>query len=204
MALQAAAAEMLDEDGGFSLPSSDPLTYREAMASEHADNWQCGIKLEASTLHDRLKAWELADIDKVPAGTQLLGCKPVFRTKRNKNGVPYQWEARFVAKGYAQRAGVDFKETFAPVAKFSSICLLIALAARHGYVLEQADIDSAYPQADKSQRRQGHLHACARWTQPLTQVQGQGAAPTQGALWSQAVWTALEREDSQLPHSSWL
>ena len=57
-----------------------------------------------------------------------------------------KYKARLVAQGFSHREGVDFHETFAPVATFTTIGTLIAIAAREGYMLKQADVDSAFIQ----------------------------------------------------------
>ncbi|SGY12637.1 BQ5605_C011g06567 [Microbotryum silenes-dioicae] len=66
------------------------------------------------------------------------------KTKRDAHGDVTGRKARLVAQGNRQRDGIDFSETFAPVARFSSIRCLLALAATNGYHVHQADIDKAY------------------------------------------------------------
>jgi hypothetical protein len=77
-------------------------------------------------------------------GVQLLCGRFVFRRKRDKRGKVTSFKARLVAQGFSQRPGVDINETFAPVANFVSIRTIVALAARHGLILAQADLDKAY------------------------------------------------------------
>jgi hypothetical protein len=68
----------------------------------------------------------------------------VFRNKQDEHGVVTRNKARLVAKGYAQVAGLDFEETFAPVARLESICILLAYAAHHSFRLYQMDVKSAF------------------------------------------------------------
>jgi hypothetical protein len=63
----------------------------------------------------------------------------VFRNKQDEHGVVTRNKARLVAKGYAQVAGLDFEETFAPVARLESIRILLAYAAHHSFRLFQMD-----------------------------------------------------------------
>jgi hypothetical protein len=68
----------------------------------------------------------------------------VFRNKQDEHGVVTRNKARLVAKGYAQVAGLDFEETFAPVARLESIRILLACAAHHSFRLFQMDVKSAF------------------------------------------------------------
>jgi hypothetical protein len=68
----------------------------------------------------------------------------VFRNKQDEHGVVTRNTARLMAKGYAQVAGLDFKETFAPVAKLESIRILLAYASHHSFRLFQMDVKSAF------------------------------------------------------------
>ncbi|SCZ99729.1 BZ3501_MvSof-1269-A2-R1_Chr12-2g03431 [Microbotryum saponariae] len=76
--------------------------------------------------------------------SHIVTSKFVWKTKRNASGEVTGRKARLVAQGNRQRDGIDFSETFAPVARFSSIRCLLALAAANGYHVHQADIDKAY------------------------------------------------------------
>jgi hypothetical protein len=73
-----------------------------------------------------------------------VGTKWVFHNKEDKNGVVTRNKARLVAKGYAQVACLDFKETFAPMARLESIRILLAYAAHHSFRLFQMDVKSAF------------------------------------------------------------
>jgi hypothetical protein len=74
----------------------------------------------------------------------VVGTKWVFRNKQDEYGVVTRNKARFVAKGYAQVAGLDFEETFAPVARLEAIHILLAYAAHHLFKLFQMDVKSAF------------------------------------------------------------
>ncbi|SCV72786.1 BQ2448_4323 [Microbotryum intermedium] len=139
-----AVADSDEEDGPFVLPTSDPTTWKAAMAHNKSHEWAQGAIDEFESLRDDYSVFTIMKRDELPAGAKVLGSKFVFRTKRDKDGRPTSYKARLVARGFTQRAGIDFKETFAPTAKFVSIRTLIALAAARGYHIIQADIDKAY------------------------------------------------------------
>jgi hypothetical protein len=73
-----------------------------------------------------------------------MGTKWVFCNKQDEHRVVTTNKARLVAKGYAQVAGLDFEETFAPVARLESIRILLSYAAHHSFKLFQMDVKSAF------------------------------------------------------------
>jgi len=85
--------------------------------------------------------WELTPL---PKGRKAVKCKWVFRTKKDARGVVVRFKARLVAKGCSQVEGVDFSETFAPVAKFNTIRIILALAAAMGLEIHQMDVKTAF------------------------------------------------------------
>jgi hypothetical protein len=81
----------------------------------------------------------------VPRPNQnVLGNKWVFRNEQDKHGVVIRNKARLVAKGYSQVEGLDFGETYAPVARLELIRILLAYATYHGFKLYQMDMKSAF------------------------------------------------------------
>jgi hypothetical protein len=81
----------------------------------------------------------------VPRPNQnVVGTKWVFCNKQDEHGVVTRNKARLVAKGYSQVEGLDFDETYAPVARLESIHILLAYATYHGFKLYQMDVKSAF------------------------------------------------------------
>jgi hypothetical protein len=89
--------------------------------------------------------WTLTQL---PIGRKAIGSKWVFKLKQNSDGSIARFKARLVAKGYTQKEGIDFNETYAPVAKITTIRSMLALAAMRGYNVNQMDISTAYLHAD--------------------------------------------------------
>ncbi|RVW47431.1 Retrovirus-related Pol polyprotein from transposon RE1 [Vitis vinifera] len=96
---------------------------------------------EELNMIDKNNTWELVDR---PSHKKPIGVKWVYRTKLNSDGSINKHKARLVVKGYAQMFGVDFSETFAPVARLDTIRMLLALAAQRKWKIYQLDVKSAF------------------------------------------------------------
>ena len=88
------------------------------------------------------------DLVRLPEGKQAIGCRWVFKTKYKSDGFVDKYKARLVAKGFKQKEGIDYQETFAPVAKMITIRVVIALAAQFRWELHQMDVKSAFLNGD--------------------------------------------------------
>ncbi|GAA5857408.1 hypothetical protein JCM9279_001791 [Rhodotorula babjevae] len=144
-ALVAASADELGaSDDAFLLPLSDPCNHREAVRDQDSEHWRAGEAEEFTSLRDNFKVYHAVDRSDVPPGAKILGAHFVYRRKKDQHGRVTGYKVRLVAQGFSQRPGVDFCETFAPVAKFTSIRVLLALAARNSSLIHQADVDKAY------------------------------------------------------------
>ena len=89
--------------------------------------------------------WDLVPL---PKGSKLVRCKCVYRTKYASDGSVERHKAQLVAKGFSQVEGIDYNETFSPVEKMNSICLVLALAASHKWEVHQMDVKSAFLHGD--------------------------------------------------------
>lgn len=125
----------------------EPATVEEARASDDAVEWEAAIQEELDSMQKH-GVYELCEL---PAGHKALKSRFVFKIKRDADGNITRRKARMVVKGYSQVAGIDYEETFAPVAKFVSIRILLALAAKHGWAVEQMDVKVAFLNGDLSE-----------------------------------------------------
>jgi hypothetical protein len=116
--------------------SIEPFRVEEALQDP---DWVLAMQEELNNFK-RNEVWIL-----VPRPMQnVVGTKWVFRNKQDEHAVVTRNKARLVAKGYAQVTGLDFEETFAPVARLESIRILLAYAAHHSFKLFQMDVKSAF------------------------------------------------------------
>jgi hypothetical protein len=112
--------------------------YRVEDALRDLD-WVLAMQEELNNF-TRNEVWHL-----VPCPNQnIVGTKWVFHNKQDEHGVVTRNKARLVAKGYSQVEGLDFGETYAPVARLESIRILLAYATYHGFKLYQMDVKSAF------------------------------------------------------------
>ncbi|KAL4385834.1 hypothetical protein GQ457_15G015760 [Hibiscus cannabinus] len=102
--------------------------------------WIDALKSEISAI-EKNGTWFLTDL---PSGKHVIGVKWVYRTKFNPDGSIFKHKARLVVKGYAQIDGVDYGDTFAPVARLDTIRLLIAIAGQLGWNMFHLDVKSAF------------------------------------------------------------
>uniref|UniRef100_A0A2N9FZB6 Integrase catalytic domain-containing protein n=1 Tax=Fagus sylvatica TaxID=28930 RepID=A0A2N9FZB6_FAGSY len=119
----------------------EPHTYREACTNPL---WQQAMTEELQAL-EKTHTWDLVDL---PPGKSAIGCKWVYKIKTKSDGSIERYKARLVAKGYAQEYGIDYEETFAPVARITSVRSLLAIAAVHQWPLFQMDVKNAFLNGD--------------------------------------------------------
>jgi histone deacetylase 1/2 len=103
-------------------------------------NWKQAMDLEFAALLKN-KTWHLVPS---PKGKNIINCKWVFKLKRKADGSIDKYKGRLVAKGYKQRYGIDYEDTFSPVVKASTIHLVLSIVVSRGWHLRQLDFQNAF------------------------------------------------------------
>ena len=110
----------------------EPKSYNQAVQDP---NWQAAMAAEVQALEAN-NTWTLTPL--------AVCCKWLYRVKYKSNGSVERYKARLVAKGFTQKEGLDYLETFSPVAKMDSVKCVLALAVVKGWVLDQLDVNNAF------------------------------------------------------------
>ncbi|KAK0581318.1 hypothetical protein LWI29_012417 [Acer saccharum] len=131
---------------------AEPKTFKSALKDSR---WIEAMQEEIKALHDN-NTWALVSR---PSNVNVVGSKWVFRIKYKENGSVDRFKARLVAQGFTQVSGVDYDETFSPVVKATTICLVIALSLSHNWSMRQLDVKNAF--------LHGHLKETVYMEQPL-------------------------------------
>jgi Reverse transcriptase (RNA-dependent DNA polymerase) len=122
----------------------EPRTLAEARTRSDWPLWEKAIQEELDTLR-KAGTWSL---EEAPPGANVVGSKWVFKAKKDAAGKVVRYKARLVAQGFSQVPGIDYFDTYAPVAKLPSIRAILAIANRQNMELHQVDIKGAYLNGD--------------------------------------------------------
>nr|ABA96256.1 retrotransposon protein, putative, Ty1-copia subclass [Oryza sativa Japonica Group] len=134
------SSEITSEFPGVTLVDDTPRTIEEAYSSPDADYWKEAVRSEMDPIMSN-GSWEVVER---PYGCKPIGCKWVFKKKFRPNGTIEKYKARLVPKGYTQKEGEDFFDIYSPVARLTTIRVLLALAASHGLLVHQMDVKTAF------------------------------------------------------------
>ena len=116
-----------------------PATRRAALRSPYAAEWTAAMDSEIASI----RSHGTFVMTPRPPGVNVVSCKWVFAVKC-KDGLVTRFKARLVARGFSQQQGIDYSETFAPVLKYKTLRLLLAICAAHDLNLELMDVMTAY------------------------------------------------------------
>ena len=133
------------------LKKMEPRIVSEAIQDDDLYN----VMKEEIEQIEKNKTWTLVQR---PADKNVIGTKWVFRNKLDENGEITRNKARLVCKGYAQEEGLDYGETFSPVARMEGVMTLLAYAAYKGFKVYQIDVKSI----SEWYTRRGSLHRTTR------------------------------------------
>jgi len=106
---------------------NDPVSFSEAINGNNSDKWLDVMKNEIKSMAQNC-VWNLV---KLPERCKRVGCKWVFKTKRDSHGNIKHYKARLVAKGFTQKDDIDYKETFSHVSNKDSFRIIMALIAHY-------------------------------------------------------------------------
>ena len=120
---------------------SEPASYKEAVSDPL---WQTAMAEELAALY-QTHTWDLVPL---PPGKHTIGCRWVYKIKTKSDGSVERYKARLVAKGYSQKYGMDYEETFAPVAKMTTVRTLIAVSSIRQWKIYQMDVKNAFLNGD--------------------------------------------------------
>jgi hypothetical protein len=113
--------------------SGEPVNLQEALSNK---DWKNAMDAEYMALIKN-KTWHLVPPHK---GHNLINCKWVWKIKRKDDGTIDRYKGRLVAKGYKQRYGIDYEDTFSPMVKFATIRLILSIVVSRGWAIRQLDV----------------------------------------------------------------
>lgn len=113
-----------------------PKTYRSALADP---NWRAAVEEFGALLHN--STWEL--VPRPPQANVVSG-KWIFKHKLHADGSLERYKARWVLRGFSQRPGVDYDETFSPVVKPATVRTVLSLALSHQWPVHQLNVKNAF------------------------------------------------------------
>eukprot|EP00253_Pinus_taeda_P002960 PITA_02960 len=128
----------------LSVTNDDPRTVKEVVDSKDGKLWKGAMVHEMASLQKN-KAWDLVELS---ARKKPIGSKWVFKKKTNAEGKVEKYKARLVAKGYSQVPTIDFGDIFSPVAKVTSIRLLLSIVAAFDFEVQQMDVKTTFLHGD--------------------------------------------------------
>ena len=135
-------------DGLSLLEERTPKSHAEAMASaDDASRWRAAEKKELDSI-ESMGVWHLVPRSSVSKGQTVLPIKWVYRIKVDEHGAVSSYKARLTPKGFLQREGVNYFETFAATGQYKTMRIGLSLAARFDHELDQLDVPTAFLWAD--------------------------------------------------------
>ena len=117
-----------------------PETFEEAVSSKNHTEWKKAMNSEIASLEEN-RTWDLVNL---PQDAKAIPCKWVFRLKTNPDGTIDKYKARLVIKGFSQRRGIDYNQTFSPVARMGTIRSVLSIVASEQMHLTQFDVSTAF------------------------------------------------------------
>ncbi|KMQ85183.1 lectin receptor kinase [Lasius niger] len=123
----------------------EPVSYEEAIKGPEGEKWKEAINEELDAM-EKNSTWTV--VKNLPKGRRPISAKWIFKKKLDEEGNVVRYKARLVARGYSQREGIDYEETFAPVVRYETVRTLLAEAAMNKYEIGQFDVKTAFLNGD--------------------------------------------------------
>ena len=136
--------------GGLFYSPQDKKVFVSTDATFLENDYMANFKPQSRVVLEELQydesmysnyVWELVDL---PESVRPIGCKWIYKKKRGVDGKVETFKARLVSKGYTQKEGVDYEETFSPVAMLKSIRIILSITAALDYEMWQMDVKTAF------------------------------------------------------------
>ena len=122
----------------------DPISFRKTKQSVNSQKW-------VATMKDKMKSMKynhVWDLVKLPEGAKPIGCKWIYKTKKDSKGNIERYKACLVAKCFTQKEEIDYKETFSLVSMKDSFRIIMELVAHYDLELHQMDVKTAFLKGD--------------------------------------------------------
>ena len=126
------------------LLENEPQSFIETISTPEAPMWKEAVNSEIESIMQN-HTWELVDL---PPRSKPLGCKWIFKRKMKTNGSIDKYKARLVEKGYEQKKGLDYFDTYSYVTRIRSIRMLIVITALHNLEIHQMDVKTTFLNGD--------------------------------------------------------
>jgi hypothetical protein len=122
----------------------DLTSFEEAMRSAHSSKWLEPMEDEMRSMSTNI-VWNLEEI---PKWAKTVGCKWVYKMKCDSKGNIERFKARLMAKGFTQREGIDYTETFSLISCKDSLRIIMALVMHYDLELHQMDVKTTFLNGD--------------------------------------------------------
>ena len=133
-----------ENDDETRVMEDDPINFHQVMQGSNSHKWTETMKEEYKLIQDN-NVWELVSL---PTSAKPIGCKWIFKSKRDSNGYLERYKARLVAKGITQNEGIGYKETFSPISMKDSFRTIMTLVAHFDLELHHMDIKRTFLNGD--------------------------------------------------------
>nr|GEV26686.1 putative Gag-Pol polyprotein [Tanacetum cinerariifolium] len=123
---------------------NDPESFEDAITYDQSAHWREAMEDELNSMSKN----HVSKLAELPMGAKPIGCNWVYKTKLDPNENVKRYKTRLVAKGYTQKEGVNYKETFSPVTRKDSLRIVMALVAYFYLEVHQIDVKTAFLNGD--------------------------------------------------------